>query len=85
MCPAGRSTREATRCSSAQPVREAVYVERCVFCADTCGFGWKLGKDASDDFDDQGHSDDAREMLAKFYKGDLVRIVNQLLGLFVYF
>jgi cytochrome b involved in lipid metabolism len=39
--------------------------------------GEKLGKDASDDFDDEGHSDDAREMLAKFYIGDLVRVVKQ--------
>ena len=30
-----------------------------------------LGKDATDDFDDAGHSKEARELLTKYYIGDV--------------
>eukprot|EP00027_Filamoeba_sp_ATCC50430_P003103 CAMPEP_0168555028 /NCGR_PEP_ID=MMETSP0413-20121227/8105_1 /TAXON_ID=136452 /ORGANISM="Filamoeba nolandi, Strain NC-AS-23-1" /LENGTH=133 /DNA_ID=CAMNT_0008585829 /DNA_START=78 /DNA_END=479 /DNA_ORIENTATION=- len=30
------------------------------------------GKDATTDFDDVGHSDEAKGMMSKYYKGDLV-------------
>lgn len=33
---------------------------------------WKIsGKDATDDFEDVGHSDSAREMMDKYYIGDI--------------
>lgn len=31
------------------------------------------GKDATDDFEDVGHSDDAREMMKKYYVGEIDR------------
>jgi len=33
------------------------------------------GKNASQEFDDQGHSEDAIEMLKKFYVGDMVCMI----------
>ena len=30
-----------------------------------------VGKDATDDFEDTGHSDNAREMMVKYYIGDI--------------
>lgn len=38
---------------------------------DTCKFVWYIGKDATDDFEDVGHSDDAREMLKKYFIGEI--------------
>jgi len=38
----------------------------------------RLGKDATDAFEDVGHSDEAREILAGLYKGDLERRVYSI-------
>jgi len=34
------------------------------------------GRDATEDFEDVGHSDEARDMLPKMYKGDLTGPVS---------
>jgi cytochrome b involved in lipid metabolism len=39
-----------------------------------------LGKDATDAFEDVGHSDEAREILAGFFKGNLDRRVKSYLS-----
>merc|ERR1712130_139170 len=36
----------------------------------------EAGKDATEPFEDVGHSDDARELIKKFYIGDLVDMEN---------
>lgn len=41
------------------------------YIASSCTFFFFLGKDATDDFEDVGHSDDAREMMNRFYVGDI--------------
>ena len=52
----------------------------CVGCysAENNSLGFAIGKDATEAFEDIGHSDEAREMLVKYYIGELDEKVQYL-------